>query len=257
MVRGRFSGDAAWMNARSVGAPEGALHAQRNPNIRVMEEIDPVAISQLNDSTWIVDMGQNMVGWLHVDARGRGRTEPVRSALRRDAAGPTGASMWTTCAGRRRPIVYTPGRRTERLLVGRRASPTTASAYVEIAGACNAKPELGEASIGRSQSTTRCPRSGRFETSDPTINQVFRNAYWGLRGNYRSMPTDCPQRDERMGWLGDRATELHRRELRVRQCAALREVGCATFEATRSVRDGLRARRGAGSLDRSTSIRAT
>ena len=47
---------------------------------------------------------------------------------------------------------------------------------------------------------------GRFETSDPTINQVFKNAYWGIRGNYRSMPTDCPQRDERMGWLGDRAT---------------------------------------------------
>ncbi|MDR1936914.1 MAG: alpha-rhamnosidase, partial [Tannerellaceae bacterium] len=47
--------------------------------------------------------------------------------------------------------------------------------------------------------------TGQFETSDPTINQVYKNAYWGIRGNYRGMPTDCPQRDERMGWLGDRA----------------------------------------------------
>jgi alpha-L-rhamnosidase len=47
---------------------------------------------------------------------------------------------------------------------------------------------------------------GIFETSNQTINQVYKNAFWGIMGNYRSMPTDCPQRDERMGWLGDRAT---------------------------------------------------
>ena len=38
------------------------------------------------------------------------------------------------------------------------------------------------------------------------INRIYQNAYWGIRGNYRGMPTDCPQRDERQGWLGDRAT---------------------------------------------------
>lgn len=47
--------------------------------------------------------------------------------------------------------------------------------------------------------------TGRFETSDRTINQIYQNAYWGIRG----IPTDCPQRDERMGWLGDRATGSH------------------------------------------------
>ena len=47
---------------------------------------------------------------------------------------------------------------------------------------------------------------GKFSTSDTTINQIYKNAFWGIRGNYRSIPTDCPQRDERNGWLGDRAT---------------------------------------------------
>ena len=47
--------------------------------------------------------------------------------------------------------------------------------------------------------------TGNLETSDPMINRIYKNAYWGIRGNYRGMPTDCPQRDERMGWLGDRA----------------------------------------------------
>ncbi|MGH2644668.1 MAG: alpha-L-rhamnosidase C-terminal domain-containing protein, partial [Chitinophagaceae bacterium] len=49
------------------------------------------------------------------------------------------------------------------------------------------------------------PTTGHFETSNKVVNQIYHNAYWGIRSNYRGMPTDCPQRDERMGWLGDRA----------------------------------------------------
>jgi alpha-L-rhamnosidase len=51
--------------------------------------------------------------------------------------------------------------------------------------------------------------TGAFETSNELVNQIYKNAYWGIRGNYRGMPTDCPQRDERLGWLGDRATGAH------------------------------------------------
>jgi alpha-L-rhamnosidase len=50
------------------------------------------------------------------------------------------------------------------------------------------------------------PVTGSFETSDSMINAIYKNACWGMKGNYRSIPTDCPQRDERQGWLGDRAT---------------------------------------------------
>ena len=50
------------------------------------------------------------------------------------------------------------------------------------------------------------PVTGSSETSNEIINAVYHNAYWGIRGNYRSMPTDCPQRDERLGWTGDRTT---------------------------------------------------
>jgi alpha-L-rhamnosidase len=53
------------------------------------------------------------------------------------------------------------------------------------------------------------PTTGTFETSNELVNRIFKNAYWGIRGNYRGMPTDCPQRDERLGWLGDRATGAH------------------------------------------------
>ena len=47
------------------------------------------------------------------------------------------------------------------------------------------------------------PRTGQFECSDPRLNQLQSNIQWGQRGNYLSVPTDCPQRGERMGWMGD------------------------------------------------------
>ena len=47
------------------------------------------------------------------------------------------------------------------------------------------------------------PRSGAFECSDAMVNQLWRNIDWGQRGNFLSVPTDCPQRDERLGWLAD------------------------------------------------------
>lgn len=117
--------DSAWMNARSVGAPEGALHAQRNPNIRVMEEIDPVAISQLNDSTYILDMGQNMVGWLNVTLKGE-KGEPVRLRFA-ETLKPDGQSLYGQSEGSESDptSIFRPETTSSR---GSLASLTTASA---------------------------------------------------------------------------------------------------------------------------------
>lgn len=65
---------------------------------------------------------------------------------------------------------------------------------------------------------------GTFETDNRVINQVYSNAYWGIRGNYRNMPTDCPQRDERHGWMGDRTTGCWGESLHLRKLPALPQV---------------------------------
>ena len=77
--------------------------------------------------------------------------------------------------------------------------------YVEISGLPEgSKPSLSDFTglVLYDQMAT----NSTFETDNDVINAVHRNAFWGIRGNYRSMPTDCPQRDERMGWTGDRTT---------------------------------------------------
>ena len=46
-------------------------------------------------------------------------------------------------------------------------------------------------------------RTGWFECSDPLLNRLHENVVWSMRGNFLDVPTDCPQRDERLGWTGD------------------------------------------------------
>ena len=191
--------DSSWRDARSVAAPEGRLTAQANPNIRVMDTVEPVSIAALNDSTWIVDMGQNMVGWLAVELEGR-KDRPVRLRFA-ETLQDDGNLYVDNLRGAKATDLYTPAE--DGTFSWTPRFTYHGFRYVEIAGAA-AKPDLEK--LKGEVIYDAMPTTGRFETSDSTINQVYRNAYWGLRGNYRSMPTDCPQRDERLGWLGDRAT---------------------------------------------------
>lgn len=190
--------DAAWDRAEAVNLPGGKLEAQLNRNIKIMDTVKPIAINELSPGVYMLDMGQNMVGWLRMKVKGqRGNklklrfaellnkdgslyTANLRSAEARDIYTLKGASLETW-----EPTFTYHGFR-----------------YVELTG-FEKKPSLddfeGQVVYDEMEVT------GNFETSNALLNQIYKNAYWGIRGNYRGMPTDCPQRDERMGWLGDRA----------------------------------------------------
>lgn len=84
-----------------------------------------------------------------------------------------------------------------------RGSPITASAMSN--SRVPGRPTL--ASIEGRVVNDDVATAGEFTCSQPTINRFYQNIVWGVRGNYRSISTDCPQRDERQGWLGDRSAE--------------------------------------------------
>ena len=191
--------DSAWSLAEKADAPLGKLIPQPNPNIEVQDFVKPVSISPLNGGRYILDMGQNMVGWLRVRASmSRGDTLKMRFAETLQENGE----------------LYTENLRSAKardFYIAKDEQPFTwhplfvyhGFRFVEISG-LSYEPSLEDFEgqvIYDKMATT-----GHFECSDPVINQVYKNAFWGIRGNYRGMPTDCPQRDERMGWLGDRAT---------------------------------------------------
>ena len=80
-----------------------------------------------------------------------------------------------------------------------RGSPSTASATSRSPGSRRADARGVTGIVVH----TDMPRTGAFECSSELVNQLWRNIVWGQRGNFLSVPTDCPQRDERLGWMGD------------------------------------------------------
>lgn len=189
--------DTGWMQAREVGAPAGRLLAQANPNIRPCGICRPTAIRELRPGVHILDMGENMVGWLAMRRCGEpGDTIRLRFA---ETLNPDGALYTANLRSARATDCYIPDGRSDGWW-----EPTFTYhgfRYVEISG------YPGTPRTEDFEGRILCDEmelTGRFATSDSTINRIYRNAVRGIRGNYRGMPTDCPQRDERMGWLGDR-----------------------------------------------------
>jgi alpha-L-rhamnosidase len=189
--------DNNWLHAENVAAPAGKLEAQTNRNIKVMDTVNPVKITQASPSVYVLDMGQNMAGWLQMKVRGEpDDTVTLRFAENLNADGSINTANLRTALATDKYICKGGGEETwepKFVYHGFR--------YVEIRGGSFDLTDFVGKVIYDEMETV-----GSFECSDTTLNRIYRNAFWGIRGNYHSMPTDCPQRDERQGWLGDRTT---------------------------------------------------
>lgn len=188
--------DAQWARAELVPAPKGILTAQMNEPIKVTESISPVKISKLGKK-YIVDMGQNMVGWIKLKVNEpKGTTVAMRFA---ETLQPDGNLYVENLRSAKATDVYMcAGSGTE---VYEPTFTYHGFRFVEITG-LSKTPQLSDI-VGQVVHDA-VEVTGTFNCGNSIINQIYKNAYWGIRGNYRSFPTDCPQRDERQGWLGDR-----------------------------------------------------
>lgn len=189
--------DSGWLNAGQVAAPGGKLIAQRNPNIQVMKEIKPVSVTPTGKGSYMVDMGQNMVGWLSIQGKAQ-KDKPVKMVFA-ELLTPDGSLYLDNLRSAKVTDMYTPAE--DGSFSWEPRFTYHGFRFVEISGLQEA-PEL--AHLTGKVIYDQMDDTGTFYSSNELLNQIHENAYWGIIGNYRSMPTDCPQRDERMGWLGDR-----------------------------------------------------
>ena len=191
---------SGWQKAERMDAPKGKLTAQRSPSLKVMEEIKPIAVKPVDGGRYIIDLGQNMVGWVQVRLNGK-KDQPITMRFA-EVLKENGTELYLdNIRGALVTDIYTPSKdgrfEWEPLFVYHGFQ------FVEITGLDEA-PSIAD--LTGKVVYDKMETTGLFETSNEIINKLFKNAYWGIRGNYRGMPTDCPQRDERLGWLGDRAT---------------------------------------------------
>lgn len=188
--------DSTWTNAicKKSGLPEKE-DPRRNTTIRPMQYIKPVSVRKIADRTFVVDMGQNMVGWAEIkisasknekiklrycemlEKDGTLYTENYRFAESRDEVISNGRTfVWS-------PTFTFHGFR-----------------YIEISG-LDYTPDTDD--IRGVVLFNNMAQTANFECSDEMVNKLQSCILWGQKSNFFSVPTDCPQRDERLGWTGD------------------------------------------------------
>jgi alpha-L-rhamnosidase len=191
--------DASWCPVELLTNPEADLVATNGPMVKSQETLPPLTIRQIPDfvnARWIFDMGQNMVGWIRLRVRGKkGSTITVRYA---EALNPDGTLYTTNLRTARNTDHYTlKGGKEE---VWEPHFTFHGFRYVELLGFPGVPTQETVTGIVIHSEMTQ---TGTFECSDPLINQLQHNILWGQKGNFVDVPTDCPQRDERLGWTGD------------------------------------------------------
>jgi len=186
--------------ANDLSVSSAKMAAQMIAPIRVTDTLRPVAVTSPKPDVYIFDMGQNMVGWCRLRVSGPGGT--TVSLRHAETLQSDGTLYLDNIRSAKVTDRYTlKGNGVE---VYEPRFTYHGFRYVEVTG-YPGRPSLW-AIEGRVVNDD-LESAGQFSCSDPLLDRIYHNIRWGVRGNYRSLPTDCPQRDERQGWLGDRSAE--------------------------------------------------
>jgi len=172
------------------------LVSQPNEPIRAIAELKPIALSEPQTGVFVFDLGQNLVGRVRLELEAHaGATVTLRHAEMTNADGTVYVTNLRGAPQIDRYVARGQGRE-----VYEPAFTQHGFRYVEVTGLRRA-PQLE--SLTARAFNSAAPEVGGFECSDPMLNRLWTNILWTQRGNLLSVPTDCPQRDERLGWMGD------------------------------------------------------
>jgi len=188
--------DKDWTPVKIASYGTENLVAPAGPPVRRMQELEPVKIFKTPAGDTVADMGQNMVGWVRLKVQGpSGATVTLRHAEVLDKQG----NFYTeNLRGAAETIRYT--------LKG--GGPEVFEPHFTFQGFRYVAIDGYPGQVTRDSLTGIVIHSdmsvtSEFETSKPLVNQLQHNIIWGQKGNFLDVPTDCPQRDERLGWTGD------------------------------------------------------
>jgi alpha-L-rhamnosidase len=191
--------DSAWSAAQTVEGSKGALSAQMMPPIRVIDSIVPGALANPRPGVYVYDLGQNLSGWAELRVRGpRGAEVRLRfSELLYDDGMINRENLREA---KSRDIYILRGEGEE---IYQPRFTYHGFRYVEVTG-YPGTPSLD--SVRGHVVHTAVEPTGNFAASKALLNQIHKVIRWSDLTNLHSVPTDCDQRDERMGWLGDAQT---------------------------------------------------
>lgn len=187
-------GDCVLYPVQAASLTTQRLHARLSPPIRIHERLKPVAVLHTKRGETVLDMGQNMVGWMEFRVNAPAGTE-IKLIH--------GEVLQDDC-------FYRENMRTalcEYTYIANGA-PDLARAHFTFYGFRYVKVEGWHSEVCADDFTgcvihSAMEETARLTTDNALLNRLIENVRWGQKGNFLDVPTDCPQRDERMGWTGD------------------------------------------------------
>ena len=186
-------GENGWTAAVSVDAPKGSTADRLSTPLRRHEAVKPVKLLHTPAGEQVLDFGQVITGWVEADV-----------------SLPAGAEMALDYGELlQHDNFYNENLRSAKAHFGYTSAGKPAHVrphftfygfrFVRVTGIDAVNPDDFTAYVIHSD----LERTGILETSNAKVNRLIQNAWWGQRGNFVDVPTDCPQRDERLGWTGD------------------------------------------------------
>jgi len=191
--------DSRWARVAEVPLDPALLVAPDGPPVRRTRTVVPDTVTPSPEQGWLVDFGENVVGWVRLRVRGvpAGTTVTVRHAEVLD-----GGRLGT------RPLRSAEATDTyvlagEQEVVLEPRFTFHGFRYAEISGLPDGAAAPGATDVEAVVLSSDLERTGWFDCSEPDLVRFHENVVRGMRGNFLDVPTDCPQRDERLGWTGD------------------------------------------------------
>ncbi len=188
--------DSAWGDVAVTKTISGLLQSYPGVTVRKQLQIEPVEITEPKEGTFVFDLGQNFAGWARLQVKGEAGTKVVLRFA--EVLNPDGTIYTTNLRAARCTDTYIlNGNGTE---IWEPRFTYHGFRYVEVTGYPG---KAGPSAITGIVVHSDTPVVGSFECSNPMVNKLYKNITWSQRSNFVEVPTDCPQRDERLGWTGD------------------------------------------------------
>ena len=185
-----------WPKAKLTGEATDLLVAQESPAARRQETLRPISQFVTPKGEVVFDMGQNMVGWLRIRVRGASGERVVISHA--EVLDKDGNFYTENLRSAQQKIEYTLSGQGEEVF-----EPVFSYYGFRYVRIDQWPGDVSGRNIEGVVVNADMAVTGRFTCSDARVNQLQHNILWGQKGNFVDVPTDCPQRDERLGWTGD------------------------------------------------------
>ncbi|WP_448635592.1 family 78 glycoside hydrolase catalytic domain [Pedobacter panaciterrae] len=191
-----FKEDAAWTAVGTMEKGTEKLVAMSGPPVRKHEQFKALKVFKTPAGETVVDFGQNLVGWVMLKAKGAAGTKITLSHA--EVLTKEGNFYTVNLRSAKAQDTYILKENTEQVFEPH--FTFQGFRYVKVEGYPGElkTEDLTAVAVYSDMETT-----GKFSTSNAMLNQLQHNIQWGQKGNFVDVPTDCPQRDERLGWTGD------------------------------------------------------